>query len=109
MYTDDKMATIGLSNIDSIHKLFVDKAPLLDLPTPPRIADHLDHLPCNTCKTILSGARKKAVRATCDSTNLFIMLASMHKTAVNNNICSIFDLVYSNIVTEEIEQYCTDT
>ena len=33
----------------------------------------------------------------------------MHETSVNTNLCTLFDLVYNNIVPKEIGQYFTDT
>ena len=48
--------------------------------------------------SLLPGAKKKAAGATCDSMDLFIDLALLYLKDINDDVHTLFNLVYINIV-----------
>ena len=107
--TDAKIATIGPSNIDSVEVMYVSQSPPLGLQPPPRTAHQRHQMPVDICKSILWGPEKKATGATCDSLDLFINLTYMHMKEINNDLCTLFVLMYNNLIPEPIQQLLTDT
>ena len=64
---------------------------------PPPTAVQRHQLPGDICKSIKRGSKKKALGATCDSLDLFIDLAAIYIEEVNDDLCTLFDLIYSNL------------
>ena len=89
--------------------MYVDTGPMLGPPTSPPTVVQCHQLPGNICKSIKRGSKKKALGATCDSLDLFIDLVAMHIKEVNDDLRTLFDLIYNNLVPKSIQQLFTDT
>ena len=50
--SDAKVAPIGPNNIDSIHNIYLPKAPMIGFPSPPKTAVQRHKPPGDICKTI---------------------------------------------------------
>ena len=107
--TKAKIATIGPSNIDSAKVMYVDQAPPIGFQAPPHTTHQRHQLPGDICRSILNGSRKKAVRSTCDLLDLPINLVAMHLKTINDDLHTLFDLLYSNIIPKTTQHFFTDT
>ena len=107
--SDAKVASIGPSNIEAVHALYLERAPSLNFPVPPPTAAQRHRLPGDICKTILAGAKRRAGGANCDTIDMFIDLAAMHHPDINNDLRDLFDLVYNNCIPAAVRGFFTDT
>ena len=89
--------------------MYGDTTPPLGLPTPPQLPVQHHQLPGNICKSIIRGLKNKVLGATCDSMDVFIDLAVMHIKEVNDDLHTLFDLLYNNLIPKPIQQLFTDT
>ena len=76
---------------------------------PPPTALQRHQLPGDIFKSIKRRSKKKASGAKCDSLDLFIDLVAMHIKEVNDDLRTLFDLIYNNLIPEPIRQLFADT
>ena len=107
--SDAKVASVGPSNIDSIHDMYLEQAPSLGFLRPPTTAAQRHRLSGDICKTIIYGDKRRAGGANCNTINVFIDLSMMHRPDINNDLRDLFNLIYNSIIPEAVRGFFTDT
>jgi len=96
----NSIATITNSNITNVENLYIQPAPPRNLPNnqPTPIQTH--HLPGDICHTIKHSNQNKGTGVYADSIDIFTTLIKKNDDQINNDVHSLFDLVFQGQISE---------
>ena len=106
--TTNPIATINRHNIRTVKNLNSEPLPHRNF-QPPNQPTQTYHLPGDICHTIKHAPKHKGTGLLADSIDIFTSLVNLNNTHINQNIHSLFNLIYTGQVPSQAHKFFTDT